>query len=91
MFLPFRKPTLKPVSAAALSPASSITSSTTAQLILLISEMKVMYPEYWPQFYTATIYKWQNLLADDKHKDIIIDSLKFLRYLLVGDKAGALG
>ena len=53
--------------------------------------MKVMYPEYWPQFYTATIYKWQNLLADDKHKDIIIDSLKFLRYLLVGDKAGALG
>ena len=40
--------------------------------------MKVMYPEYWPQFYTATIYKWQNLLADDKHKDIIINSLKFL-------------
>jgi len=37
-----------------------------------------MYPEYWPRFYTATIYKWQRLLADDKHKDIIIDSLKFL-------------
>ena len=37
-----------------------------------------MYSEYWPQFYTATIYKWQTLLADDKHKDIIIDSLKFL-------------
>jgi len=28
--------------------------------------------------YTATIYKWQHLLAEDKHKDIIIDSLKFL-------------
>lgn len=40
--------------------------------------MKTMYPEYWPRFYTATIYKWQRLLADDKHKDIIIDSLKFL-------------
>jgi len=37
-----------------------------------------MYPEHWPQFYTATIYKWQNLLADDKHKDIIISSLQFL-------------
>jgi len=39
--------------------------------------MKVIYPEYWPQFYTAAIYKWQNLLADEKHKDILIDSLKF--------------
>lgn len=37
-----------------------------------------MYPEHWPQFYTATIYKWQNLLAEDRHKNIIIDSLKFM-------------
>jgi len=37
--------------------------------------MKVMYPEHWPQFYTATVYKWQHLPADDKHKDIIIESL----------------
>lgn len=37
-----------------------------------------MYPEYWPQFYTATINNWQPLLTDDKHKDIIVDSLKFL-------------
>lgn len=40
--------------------------------------MKTTYPEYWPQFYTATINKWQNLLADDKHKDIIVESLRFL-------------
>jgi len=33
--------------------------------------------KHWPWFYTATIYKWQHLLAEDKHKDIIIDSLKF--------------
>ena len=37
-----------------------------------------MYPEHWPQFYTATINNWQHLLADNKHKDIIVDSLKFL-------------
>ena len=40
--------------------------------------MNFNYPEYWPQFYTATILKWQQLLSDDKHKDIIVDSLKFL-------------
>ena len=36
------------------------------------------YAEHWPQFYTATINNWQHLLEDDKHKDIIIDSLIFL-------------
>jgi hypothetical protein len=36
------------------------------------------YAEHWPQFYTDTINNRQHLLADDKHKDIIIDSLKFL-------------
>ena len=40
--------------------------------------MKTAYPEYWPQFYTATINKWQHLLANDEHKNIIIESLKFL-------------
>ena len=40
--------------------------------------MNVNYAEHWPQFYTATIYKWQHLLADNKNKDIIVDSLKFL-------------
>ena len=30
------------------------------------------------QFFTATIYQWNHLLSDDKHKNIIIESLKFL-------------
>lgn len=40
--------------------------------------MNATYSEHWPQFYTATINNWQHLLANDKHKDIIVDSLKFL-------------
>ena len=40
--------------------------------------MNTTYAEHWPQFYTATINNWQHLLADDKHKNIIVDSLKFL-------------
>ena len=40
--------------------------------------MKQTYPIYYPQFFTATILEWKHLLADDKHKDIIINSLKFL-------------
>lgn len=40
--------------------------------------MNATYAEHWPQFYTATINNRQHLLADDKHKDIIINSLKFL-------------
>ena len=40
--------------------------------------MKQSYPEYWSQYFTATIYKWKHLLADDRHKDIITNSLKFL-------------
>ena len=30
------------------------------------------------QYFTATIYEWQAVLADDSHKDIIIDSLQYL-------------
>ncbi|MEO6252450.1 MAG: transposase [Ferruginibacter sp.] len=40
--------------------------------------MKTTYPEHWPAFYTATINKWKHLLNDDKHKEIIIDSLRFM-------------
>ncbi len=40
--------------------------------------MKQTYPVYYPQFFTATILDWKHLLADDKHKDIIINSLEFL-------------
>lgn len=38
------------------------------------------YPVIWPQFFTATIYKWNNLLKADHYKDILIDCLKFLVY-----------
>ena len=31
-----------------------------------------------PYFYTATITNWKNLLAPDKYKDVIINSLKHL-------------
>ncbi len=30
------------------------------------------------EYFTATIYEWQAVLADDNHKDIIIDSLQYL-------------
>jgi len=34
--------------------------------------------EYYPQFFTATILEWKHLLIEDKYKDIIIESLRFL-------------
>ncbi len=40
--------------------------------------MNPTYPIEYPQFYTATIIDWKHLLLDNRHKDIIIDSLKFL-------------
>lgn len=40
--------------------------------------MRNNYAIHWPQFYTATVYEWRNLLAHDNCKDIIISSLKFL-------------
>jgi REP element-mobilizing transposase RayT len=36
-----------------------------------------MITEY-PQFFTATILQWKKLLQQDKYKDIIMNSLKFL-------------
>ncbi len=36
------------------------------------------FPTIWPQFFTATIQKWNNLLKDDEYKDIVVDCLKFL-------------
>ncbi len=39
--------------------------------------MNDLYPENWPEFYTATIDGWQHLLKDDKFKDVIINSLQF--------------
>ena len=40
--------------------------------------MQPNFPIEHPQFYTATILEWRHLLTDDKHKDIIIESLQFL-------------
>jgi hypothetical protein len=37
-----------------------------------------MNPEYTihaAQYFTATIYEWQTFLADDNHKNIIIDTV----------------
>ena len=36
------------------------------------------YPVFWPQFYTATILEWKPLLKEDKYKDVLIESLRFL-------------
>ena len=36
------------------------------------------HPVFWPQFYTATILEWKPLFKQDKYKDIIIESLRFL-------------
>jgi putative transposase len=36
------------------------------------------FTEQHPQFFTATILEWKHLLKDDKYKDIILDSLRFL-------------
>ena len=40
--------------------------------------MKQQYAQEWPRFFTATIQNWKHLLKDDKYKNIIVDSLKFL-------------
>ena len=40
--------------------------------------MKDQLPGEWPQFYTATIQGWKHLLKEDKYKEVIIASLKFL-------------
>jgi putative transposase len=33
---------------------------------------------YYPQFFTATILEWKPLLRDDRYKELIISSLRFL-------------
>jgi putative transposase len=33
---------------------------------------------YEADFFTATILEWKHLLADDKYKNVIIDSMKFM-------------
>jgi REP element-mobilizing transposase RayT len=36
------------------------------------------YPTEWPQYFTASIRNWMPLLAADKYKNIISDSLHFM-------------
>jgi REP element-mobilizing transposase RayT len=36
------------------------------------------YPQHYPDFFTATILEWKPLLQQDKFKEIIINSLRFL-------------
>jgi putative transposase len=38
----------------------------------------MQFTEYHPQFFTATILEWKQLLKEDKYKDIIINSFRFL-------------
>jgi len=38
----------------------------------------MQFKEYSPQFFTATNLEWKHLLKEDKYKDIIIDSFRFL-------------
>ena len=45
---------------------------------IYISAMQPNFPIEYPQFYTATILEWKPLLAEDKHKEIIVNSLQFL-------------
>src|ERR1700722_14122580 len=35
--------------------------------------------DYHPQFFTATILEWKHLLKNDAYKDIVINSLRFLK------------
>ncbi|MGG9962500.1 transposase [Ferruginibacter sp. SUN106] len=40
--------------------------------------MPALYPEYWPQFFTATILEWKTLLQQNEIKNIIVKSLQYL-------------
>jgi len=52
--------------------------TTKANKLFYFYFMISPYPTEWPSFYTATIFKWYPLLSDDKYKEIILDSLRFL-------------
>jgi REP element-mobilizing transposase RayT len=47
-------------------------------VIFFLTPMPEITFNHYPQFFTATILEWKNLLADDRMKDIIISSLQFL-------------
>ena len=40
--------------------------------------MEAKYPQYWPQFYTATVQDWKPLFSTVVFKQMIVESLQFL-------------
>ena len=38
----------------------------------------MLFSEFYPDYFTATILEWKHLLKPDKYKDIIISSIEFL-------------
>ena len=38
----------------------------------------MLFSEFYPDYFTATILEWKHLLKPDKYKDIVISSLEFL-------------
>jgi REP element-mobilizing transposase RayT len=38
----------------------------------------MLFSEYYPDYFTATILEWKHLFNQDKYKDIIMSSLEFL-------------
>jgi hypothetical protein len=38
--------------------------------------MQQAYPQYWPQFFTATILEWKQLLQHDVYKKELIKALR---------------
>jgi REP element-mobilizing transposase RayT len=38
----------------------------------------MLFSEYYPDYFTATILEWKHFLKPDRYKDIIISSLEFL-------------
>ena len=38
----------------------------------------MLFSEYYPDYFTATIFEWKHLLKPDKYKDVITGSLKYL-------------
>ena len=41
--------------------------------------MTFMLPTQYPEYFTSTIHHWEKLLATNKAKDIILESLRFLK------------
>ncbi len=38
----------------------------------------MLFSEYYPNYFTATILEWKHQLKQDKYKDLVVSGLKFL-------------